>query len=158
MNIDRSKNANLVWMLFCVVVLVVVQPSFVFATDLATQAAHNEGDVNANHHDLIQGAHVEGHIAFLKAELAINSSQESLWTTVAAAMRKDVRDIEEAQNRLSQRQDLTAIEYLRNRAFFANLRAQGEQRFLKALQPLYDTFSQEQKQAANDIFITHSKE
>ena len=49
----------------------VIYPSVASAVDDATRESHDEGDAGANSHDLIQGSHVEGHIAFLKAEIGI---------------------------------------------------------------------------------------
>jgi hypothetical protein len=134
-------------------------PSLATAADLATQYAHNEGDVAANSHDLVQGSHVEGHIAFFKAELGITSEQESLWAPVVAAMREDVKNLQDEESSLSQKHaPKNAIEYLQNRVVFANLRAQGEERFLSAFHPLYDALSQQQKQAANSLLIPNTSE
>ena len=74
---------------------------------------------------------VEGHIAFLHAELGITPEQEQLWSDVAAAMRQDVKDMECAEERVARHQSdhETAIHYLKNREMFANLRAQGERPF-----------------------------
>ena len=117
------------------------------------------GDIDANTHDLVQGAHVEGHIAFLRAELGITSAQESLWMPVAGAMREDVRNTQEAETRVSQRQRPdNAIEYLENRSFFAALRAQGEARFLAAFRPLYSTLSSQQKQVADELLMPDTGE
>jgi hypothetical protein len=52
----------------------------------------------------------------------------------------------------------TAIQYLQNRAMFANLRARGEARFLAALQPLYDNLSMQQKQAADELLVSKSSD
>jgi len=123
------------------------------------RAAHNAGDVAASSHDLVQGSHVEGHIAFLRTELGITSAQESLWAPVAAAMREDVRNLQEAGNKARQeRMPNNAIEYLENRVTFANLRAQGEARFLTAFRPLYGSLSTQQKLAADDLLIPNVSE
>ena len=131
------------------------------AWPLDTNAAENahqiakKGDVEARTRDIVQGPHVEGHIAFLHAELGITDEQETLWAPVAAAMRQDVENLEEAQDKVAGETHgrLNSLQYLRNRAMFAKLRAQGEERFLKALEPLYQNFSSEQKRAADELLI-----
>ena len=126
----------------------------VLAADQSTKSARTEGDVAADSHDIVQGTHVEGHIAFLKAEIGITPEQESLWEPVAAAMREDFSRLQEEQNRMSQKHaPENAIEYLKNRVIFANLRAQGEVRFLAAFQSLYNVLSPRQKQTADELLI-----
>lgn len=126
----------------------------VLAADQATKSARTEGDVAADSHDIVQGTHVEGHIAFLKAEIGITPEQESLWEPVANAMREDVSRLQEEQNRMGQKPaPENAIEYLKNRVIFANLRAQGEVRFLAAFQSLYNVLSTRQKQTADALLI-----
>ena len=143
----------------CMVCLLTAHPSVAGATDATTEAARNDGDVEANSHDIVQGAHVEGHIAFLKAELAITPAQEPLWEVVAAAMREDVRNMQEAESRVSHKRRLdNAIDYLENRASFAALRAQGETRFLTAFQPLYNNLSDHQKQVADGLLMPNLSE
>lgn len=121
---------------------------------METRAAHRQGDIAASTHDIVQGSHVEGHIAFLRAELGITSEQEPLWTPVAVAMREDVKKLQEAERKVSQKPAPSdAIEYLENRVNFANLRAEGEVRFLNAFRPLYNSLSPQQKQIADDLLI-----
>ncbi len=129
-------------------------PAHAASPDLSPQTAHSEGDVDANKHDLVQGSHVEGHIAFLKAEIGISAAQEAEWQPVAAAMREDVRNLNDAEHRIARQQGSdTALDYLQNRVLFANLRAQGEQRFLTAFQPLYGVLSSQQKRVADELLI-----
>jgi hypothetical protein len=120
---------------------------------------HNWEGGGANYHDLVQGSHVEGHIAFLKAELGITPAQESMWAPVASAMREDVRNFQEARSKAKQKQmPENAIEHLENRVVFANLRAQGETRFLNAFRPLYNSLSPQQKQTADDLLMPGAQE
>lgn len=126
------------------------------ATGGNSPSAYDQSDTAPESHNLTVGQHVEGHIAFLKAELEITPAQESLWEVVSAAMREDVRDIQNAERMVSQQTHgrETAIQYLQNRVMFANLRAQGEARFLAALQPLYEGCSKSQKQIADDLLVS----
>ena len=129
------------------------------AHDAGDQAQASSEDGHNKHHpnNLIQGPHVEGHIAFLHAELRIMPAQESLWAPVAAAMREDVKNMDEAESHAAgQGRPETAIQYLEKRAAFANLRAQGEDRFLKAFRPFYDTLSDDQKRMADELLMPHA--
>jgi len=123
----------------------------------AARDASESGDENA--HQSFVNRHVEGHIAFLHAELGITAAQETLWTNVANAMREDVKEQQDAERQVARQihGQENAIDYLQNRVLFANLRARGEARFLAALQPLYEVLSSSQKHAADDLLIaTHS--
>jgi hypothetical protein len=120
------------------------------AHDKIDKDDHHEGHHEAR--DLILGPHVEGHIAFLHAELDITPAQEKLWTPVAEAMRQDVKAMEEARSHIAGTDgDENAIQHLQNRAMFARLRADGEERFLKAFTPLYNQLSDTQKAVADDL-------
>src|ERR1035437_8143179 len=61
---------------------------------LPAPLAMGQNSPNAPAHERHFGGHIEGHIAFLKAELNITPAQEALWNKVAAAMRADVADSE----------------------------------------------------------------
>jgi protein CpxP len=162
----KMKNRRaLVWrssqfIAICIIILMMPPPSMAATADTPSQTAKREGDVAARAHDIVEGPHVEGHIAFLHAELGIIDEQEPLWAPVAAAMRQDVQNLEEAQRKVDSRTHgrLDAIQYLRNRVFFAQLRAQGEERFLKTLEPLYNVMSSNQKRMADELLIPRSPE
>jgi len=141
------------------IVISMTIPALAAVTDMETKAAHEEGDVAASSHDLVQGSHVEGHIAFMKAELGITPEQEMLWGPVASAMREDVKKLQEAERKVARKPAPdSALEYLDNRVNFANLRAEGEVRFLNAFRPLYANLSPQQKQIADDLLIPNQPE
>lgn len=96
-------------------------------------------------------AHIEGHIAFLKAELHITPAQEALWGKVAEAMRIDVAEFDQFRLQHPTETKPTALRHLEERAAYTALRAQGEQRFLEAFRPLYEQLSDGQKQAADEL-------
>ena len=104
-------------------------------------------------------SHIEGHIAFLKAELHITPDQETLWSKVAEAMHADVADFDQfrKQHPTETPTNPTALQHLEERAAYTALRAKGEQRFLDAFRPLYDQLSDAQKQAANEL-LGHRRE
>jgi len=125
------------------------------AADRGSPHAYDRSDITPDSHK-VPGQHVEGHIAFLHAELRITPAQEQLWAAVANAMREDVKEMQDAEMQVSRQSQSseTAIQYLQNRAMFANLRARGEARFLAALQPLYESLSTQQKQAADELLVS----
>ncbi len=103
--------------------------------------------------------HIEGHIAFLKAELNITPAQEAEWDKVAEAMRKDVSESRAAYQHFASASSnqTSAIDSLNERTYYAELRAQGERRFLEAFKPLYGKLSAEQKHAADELFANEDK-
>jgi hypothetical protein len=132
-----------------------VCPLNAVAADRGSPRAYDQSDATPGSRK-VPGQHVEGHIAFLHAELKITPTQEQLWAAVADAMREDVKEMQDGERQVSRQTQgsETAIQYLKNRAMFANLRAQGEARFLAALQPLYEDFSMQQKQTADELLIS----
>ncbi len=103
--------------------------------------------------------HVEGRIAFLKAELKITPEQQVQWEKVAAAMRDNARDMTQVkqQRRADRDTTKTAIDSIAARDAFAQLRLRNDERFLAAFKPLYDAFSPAQKQAADALFAGHHR-
>jgi hypothetical protein len=126
---------------------------YVFAHDNEVREEKVNGDAGASSHDLVQGSHVEGHIAFLKTELGITTAQESFWVPVAEAMREDVKNLQDAERKIGGRPPDNAVGYLQNRVVFANLRADGETRFLTAFQPLYSNLSSSQRRIADELLM-----
>jgi len=155
---DKMPRARLMATLF--VALVLVYPINARATDKNPPAAYDQSDTTPDQRESTSNQHVEGHIAFLKAELRITPAQEQLWISVADAMREDVKEMKDAEKQVAHQTQghETTIEYLQNRVLFANLRAQGEERFLTALQPLYDNFSSQQKKCADELLVSNSRD
>jgi hypothetical protein len=97
--------------------------------------------------------HIEGRIAFLKAELKITDSQAPLFDKVAQVMRDNAKERAQLhqQRRADRDKPKTAVESLEARARFGELRTQQTQRFLAAFKPLYDGLSDQQKQTADEL-------
>jgi protein CpxP len=97
--------------------------------------------------------HVEGRIAYLKAELHITPTQEPQWQKVADVIRQNAqqmrRDFE--QRRANPSAAPNAVSRLEMRARFSAERSQATERLLAAFRPLYDTMSPEQKVAADHM-------
>lgn len=108
-------------------------------------------------HGFLPGRHIEGRIAFLKAEIKITAAQEPQWDRVAAVMREDARQMDQALEQMRARsgQAQTAVARLEDRARFATMRAQQTQRFLDVFKPLYASLSSDQQKAADELLAHH---
>ncbi len=114
--------------------------------------------------------HVEGRIAFLKAELKITDDQTPQWEAVAQAMRdqaaamtalrEEIRSTrgEGGRDRAEQRRTLTAPEILDRRekamamrAKALTLSAEGQRQFTTAFGSLYERLNDDQKKMADQL-------
>jgi LTXXQ motif family protein len=100
------------------------------------------------------GSHIEGRLAYIKAELKVTDAQESLWNAYAVAARDNAKTMvarcttmmgkRDSQvslpNRLDQNEQLMAAQLEAVRAMD------------KALKPLYAALSDGQKKAADQLF------
>ena len=105
----------------------------------------------------LPGRHIEGRIAFMRAELKITDTQQPHWDRVAAAMRDNARQMDQlAQQMRTQRaQAQSAVDRLDQRARFTAVRATADKSFADAFKPLYASFSDDQKKTADDLFDRH---
>jgi LTXXQ motif family protein len=99
--------------------------------------------------------HVEGRIAFLKAELRITDAQLPLWNAVAGAMRDDAKSMsnmsDDMKGTMSHTGALPERLAAREKAMAARLDAV---RTLKAaVGPLYAALSDEQRKVADELTI-----
>jgi LTXXQ motif family protein len=117
---------------------------------------HSKGGWNHGGHRMCgKGRYLDGRLAFLKAELKITPEQEQVWNDYAAAVRTsadgmkehcdDIKEVKGEDNRppLPERLDLRTKMM---EAQLEALRAKG-----KALKPLYDALSDDQKKTANEL-------
>lgn len=110
-----------------------------------------------HHMPQMRPSHIDGRVAYVKAELHVTPAQESQWDKVAQAMRQNDTERRQAfQQMLASRgMPETALQRLERKARFSAMRAQQTDRFLAAFRPLYDGMSDTQKQTANDLFAPH---
>ena len=87
-------------------------------------------------------SHVEGRIAYLKAELKITPAQEAQFDKVAQAMR-------------GQNQTHSAVDRLETGVKLSQERMRAQERYLTAFKPLYDSLSTAQKQTADSLLAPH---
>jgi hypothetical protein len=99
------------------------------------------------------GRHVEGRLAFLRAEIGITAAQTPQWNAFADAVRKANKDMMAAMPMMQQPQDgktdwPTALER-REKAMTAHL--EGVRSVRAAVGPLYAAFSDAQKKTADEL-------
>src|SRR5713226_9376031 len=119
------------------------------ARDAAAQAATAPQQTQAPERHHSASRHIEGRIAYMKAELKISDAQAPQFERVAQAMQQMRGNRDQPQN---------AVERLEARSQFASLRAQGSQRFLDAFKPLYASLTDDQKKAADEMLARHGHE
>ncbi len=101
--------------------------------------------------------HLEGRIAFMKAELKITDAQNAQWDKVAQAMRQNAQSMKLTMDdmRAHRGQPENASDQIVQRARVSQARAVESQRFADAFKPLYDSLNADQKKQADDLFAPH---
>jgi hypothetical protein len=95
----------------------------------------------------------ERRIDELHARLHITPAQASQWNSFAQLMRGNARDLAQAlEQRASGLSTMSAVESMRTYADIEQIRAQDLQKLAGAFQDLYATFSDQQKQEADQLF------
>ena len=100
--------------------------------------------------------HIEGQIAFYKAELKITDAQATQWNAFADALRANAGRLRQAMMKGNEAQGaVTAPEQIERRlAMLAELRDTA-QAMLVAAKPLYTALSDEQKKVADELMAEH---
>jgi len=121
------------------------------------QAAADAAQPRPEHHQFDPTRHIEGRIAFLKAELKITDTQTPLFERVAQAMRDNAKAMSDAyqRHRADRDKPRSAVESLQARVSAGQSRIEQAQRFLAAFTPLYDSLSDEQKKTADELLAGH---
>jgi uncharacterized small protein (DUF1192 family) len=103
--------------------------------------------------------HIEGRIAFLRAEIKITEAQTSTWSAYADALRANAKRLGELRASMMQQSSaapaasLTARLDLHERWLLARL--EGVRSMKAALANLYGMLSDEQKKAADELLAAH---
>jgi periplasmic protein CpxP/Spy len=102
-------------------------------------------------------SHVEGRLAFLKTELKITDAQSAQWNAFAAVMRQndEARRTRMRQMRDERGQQTTVMQRLEAGERASTARAEEMRQFVAAFRPLYDSMSDDQKKAADELFSRH---
>jgi hypothetical protein len=99
--------------------------------------------------------HVEGRLAYLKAELKITEAQETLWNAYAAAARDNAKAVLAHCNAVMARRGASAAslpERLDQHVQLMEAQLDAVRAMNKALKPLYAALSDSQKQTADQLF------
>jgi periplasmic protein CpxP/Spy len=96
---------------------------------------------------------VAARIATLHEQLGITPAQEDQWNKFAQVMRDNASHMEQTlQQRSTGFANMTAVDNLNSYAAIAAEHAQDMQQLAAAFQPLYASFSDDQKKTADEVF------
>jgi hypothetical protein len=100
------------------------------------------------------GSRVERRISVLHQRLGITPAQEAAWTGFAAEMRNSAMAMDRAFERnRGERRPINAVERLEQRERGLAARQAELDHMVRALQPLYASFSDEQKRIADQVLF-----
>lgn len=117
-------------------------------------AASHQGAMD--HGSMRHGAeHIDGRIAFLKAELKVTPAQEDSWKAVETVIRQQAaKRAELREDRAKDRaKSMTAVERLERGQSMAAQRSQSLAELIAVFKPFYAQLSDEQKQTADELFM-----
>ena len=103
----------------------------------------------------MMASHVDGRLAYLKAELKITEAQDSLWKDYAAAVRDNANGMLDHCKTMMGSAGKAALSLPERMAWheqFMSARLDGLRATNKALKPLYDALSDDQKKTADQMF------
>lgn len=95
---------------------------------------------------------VEDRIAYLHSQLKITSAQESQWNAFADVMRSNGETMGQLFQQRKAAGNLSAIDDMKQYAAIAQAHADGMKKLVDAFDPLYSSFSPEQKKLADVTF------
>jgi len=95
---------------------------------------------------------VEDRIAYLHTQLKITSAQESQWNAFADVMRNNGQTMGQLFQQRKASGNLSAIDDMKQYADIAQAHADGMKKLVDAFDPLYSSFSPEQKKLADVTF------
>ena len=100
--------------------------------------------------------HIEGGIAFYKAELKITDAQAPQWNAFADALRANAARLRQAMMKASEAQEAVAVpEQMERRIVMLGELRDTTQAMLVAAKPLYAALSDEQKKVADELMAEH---
>ncbi|MBM3546706.1 MAG: hypothetical protein FJX54_07125 [Alphaproteobacteria bacterium] len=108
--------------------------------------------------------HMDGRVAFLKAELKITPQQQPAFDAYTRVLRQNADEMDavmkkrrDARAADTDRKPPTAIEQMERRAEATKLAASQTQRSLDAFKTLYSQLSDEQKKAADELMTRRGR-
>jgi protein CpxP len=134
------------------------QGAFAQSAPPASSAPAQEPMAKPDHPHWSASRHIEGRIAFLKAELGITPQQQAQWDKLAQVMRDNAKELDANFAQMHAQagtETHNAVQRLEAQGRFGALKVQESGRFLASFRPLYDSLSDQQKQAADQLFGQH---
>jgi hypothetical protein len=105
-------------------------------------------------HAGMMGGHVEGRIAFLKAELKITDAQTPQWNRFADVLREQAKSMNAMRDQMMKMEEpATLPEQLDRREKMMTSHLASMKTLKDAVGPLYASFSDEQKKTADELMI-----
>jgi len=95
---------------------------------------------------------VEDRIKYLHTQLKITSAQESQWNTFADVMRNNSETMGNLFEKRRADTNISALDDMKQYAEITQAHADGTKKLVDAFDPLYNSFSPEQKKLADDTF------
>jgi hypothetical protein len=95
---------------------------------------------------------VEDRIAYLHTQLKITSAQESQWNAFADVMRSNGETMGQLFQQRKATMNDSALDDMKQYASIAQAHADGMKKLVDAFDPLYNSFSPEQKKLADTTF------
>ncbi|HEX7934386.1 MAG TPA: Spy/CpxP family protein refolding chaperone [Paraburkholderia sp.] len=95
---------------------------------------------------------VEDRIAYLHSQLKITSAQEPQWKAFADVMRNNGQTMGELFKERRAAANVSALDDMKQYANIAQAHADGMKKLVDAFDPLYNSFSPEQKKLADTTF------
>lgn len=121
-----------------------------------------EGPDHDMHHDWSPSKHIEGRIAYLRAELKITPAQAPLFDALAAQMRADAKAMDEKMATLHAEHEKAAphehknlIDGMQSHIAMEQAHIERANETLAVLKPLYASFTDEQKKTADEVLADH---
>ena len=100
--------------------------------------------------------HIEGQIAYYKAELKITDAQAPQWNAFADALRNSAKRLQEAvAKNMQPNEALTAPEQMERRIAMLSAQLDAMQPVLTVAKPLYAALSDDQKKIADELMAEH---
>ncbi len=114
------------------------------------------------HHDWSPSKHIEGRIAYLRAELKITPAQAPLFDALAAKMRADAKAMDDKFAKMhaehekgAPHEHMNLIDGMQSHIAMEQAHIQHANETLALLKPLYASFTDEQKKTADELFAHH---
>lgn len=104
-------------------------------------------------HGMTMASQVEQRITQLHSRLQITSAQSQQWDQFAQAMRDNAKELDALyQKRSEELGSMSAVDNMRSFADIEQTRAQDMEKLVPTFQNLYASLSDQQKQAADEMF------